>query len=249
MMDLTIRELSDASGVSIRALHFYEELGLLLPLYKGQGGVRHYGEEQVLQLQQIMLYKELGFSLKKIQKLMTGGPRNSLELLAQQRALIAQEHSRLENLLHSVDRTIQHLKEQQAMQPKDFFQGFSEVTIDPTNRAEAIVLSAIASHGANSHSPAQRQELLERIRPLYTELAKCQAAGLNSRSPAVQLIIARHFDLASSTQGRSLDAYSALAELYVSHPAFRAQLEVVSPTLPEFTAAAMQAFCLKADGS
>lgn len=248
-MDLTIRELSEASGVSIRALHFYEELGLLHPLYTGQGGMRHYGEEQLVQLQQIMLYKELGFSLKKIQKLITSSPRNVLALLAEQRNLLNNEYSRVESLLHSVDRTIKYLKEKQTMQPKDFFQGFTEVAIDPSNHAEAIVLSAIAAHGADSLNPLQHQKLLAEINPLYTELAKCQAAGLNSHSPAVQLIIARHFDLASGMQGRSLDVYSALAELYVSHPAFRAQLETVSSTLPDFAAAAMQAFCSKADES
>jgi len=72
-MDLTIRELSEASGVTMRALRDYEEVELLRPLYHGTGGLRHYGEADVLRLQQILLYKEMGLSLKEIQKLVTAG--------------------------------------------------------------------------------------------------------------------------------------------------------------------------------
>ncbi len=63
-MAYTVKNLSELSGVTVRTLHFYEEAELLIPAYYGSNGYRYYEEKQLLQLQQILFFKELGFSLK-----------------------------------------------------------------------------------------------------------------------------------------------------------------------------------------
>ena len=69
-MVYTVKRLSELSGVTVRALHFYEEIGLLKPSYYGCNGYRYYEEKELLQLQQILFFKELGFSLQQIQKVL-----------------------------------------------------------------------------------------------------------------------------------------------------------------------------------
>lgn len=69
-MTHTVKKLSELSGVTVRTLHFYEEIGILKPAYYGSNGYRYYEESQLLQLQQILFFKELGFTLKQIQKVM-----------------------------------------------------------------------------------------------------------------------------------------------------------------------------------
>ena len=59
-----VKKLSELSGVTIRTLHFYEEADLLKPAYYGSNGYRYYEEKELLQLQQILFFKELGFTLK-----------------------------------------------------------------------------------------------------------------------------------------------------------------------------------------
>jgi DNA-binding transcriptional MerR regulator len=56
-MAYTVKTLSEFSGVTIRTLHFYEELGLLKPAYHGTNGYRYYEEKELLQLQQILFFK------------------------------------------------------------------------------------------------------------------------------------------------------------------------------------------------
>ena len=56
-MAYTVKTLSELSGVTIRTLHFYEELGLLKPAYHGTNGYRYYEEKELLQLQQILFFK------------------------------------------------------------------------------------------------------------------------------------------------------------------------------------------------
>jgi MerR family transcriptional regulator, thiopeptide resistance regulator len=69
-MAYTVTKLAKISGVSVRTLHFYDEIGLLKPAYYGSNGYRYYEEEQLLTLQQILFFKELGFELKRIQSIL-----------------------------------------------------------------------------------------------------------------------------------------------------------------------------------
>ena len=61
----TVKQLSSLAGVSTRTLHYYDEIGLLKPTTIEENGYRRYGEQAVYLLQQILFYKEMGFSLEK----------------------------------------------------------------------------------------------------------------------------------------------------------------------------------------
>ena len=63
-MAYTVKQVAALSGVSVRALHFYDECGLLKPGYTGANGYRFYEEPQLLTLQQILFYRELGLELR-----------------------------------------------------------------------------------------------------------------------------------------------------------------------------------------
>lgn len=69
-MAYTVKKLAKISGVSVRTLHWYDEVGLLKPAYHGSNGYRYYEEEQLLILQQILFFRELGFELKQIRKVL-----------------------------------------------------------------------------------------------------------------------------------------------------------------------------------
>jgi DNA-binding transcriptional MerR regulator len=69
-MAFTVKKLAKLSGVSVRTLHWYDEIGLLKPAYLGANHYRYYQEEQLLILQQILFFKELGFNLNDIQSLL-----------------------------------------------------------------------------------------------------------------------------------------------------------------------------------
>src|SRR3954463_5867069 len=68
-MAYTVKQVAEMSGVSVRTLHFYDETGLLKPAYVRANGYRFYEEPQLLMLQQILFYRELGFELKQIEQI------------------------------------------------------------------------------------------------------------------------------------------------------------------------------------
>ena len=67
---IAIQEISKLTGISVRTLRYYEEINLLIPPSKTEGGHRLYGEEELKKLQQILFLKNLGFKLKEIQRLL-----------------------------------------------------------------------------------------------------------------------------------------------------------------------------------
>src|ERR1700689_535953 len=69
-MAYTVKQVAAMSGVSVRTLHFYDETGLLKPAYHGANGYRFYEEAELLTLQQILFYRELGFELKQIKQIL-----------------------------------------------------------------------------------------------------------------------------------------------------------------------------------
>ena len=68
---MTVKEVSDLTGVSIRALHYYDQLGLLPAAGRTDSGYRLYDNAALERLQQILLFRELEFSLKDIQRILS----------------------------------------------------------------------------------------------------------------------------------------------------------------------------------
>lgn len=84
----TVKELSDLAKVTIKTLHYYHKIGLLLPCEVSEAGYRLYGMKELERLRQILFYRELDFPLKKIKQILDDEP-DRLSILFEQRQLIA----------------------------------------------------------------------------------------------------------------------------------------------------------------
>jgi MerR family transcriptional regulator, thiopeptide resistance regulator len=81
----TVRQLARLSGVSVRTLHHYDEIGLLKPAFIGENRYRYYGREELLRLQDILFHRELGVPLQEIGRLLGRERRDRVEILSQHR--------------------------------------------------------------------------------------------------------------------------------------------------------------------
>src|SRR5580658_3954987 len=114
-MAYTVKKVAAMSGVSVRTLHFYDETGLLKPAYLGANGYRFYEEPQLLALQQILFYRELGFELKQIRGILGRADFEKVAALRSHLRILQGNLSRTRQLMQTIDKTIQHLKGAQAM--------------------------------------------------------------------------------------------------------------------------------------
>lgn len=123
-MPYTVKQVAALSGVSVRTLHFYDEAGLLPPAYIGANGYRFYEEPQLLALQQILFYRELGFELKQIKGILGRADFEKLAALKSHRDVLEQNHARARRLIETIDKTIQHLEGTKTMSTSEMFEGF-----------------------------------------------------------------------------------------------------------------------------
>jgi DNA-binding transcriptional MerR regulator/quercetin dioxygenase-like cupin family protein len=124
-MAYTVKQVAALSGVSVRTLHFYDETGLLKPAFVGANGYRFYEERQLLTLQQILFYRELGFELKQIEGILGRADFEIAAALQSHREVLATQFARTRTLIDTIDKTINHLKGASSMKSEEMFAGFS----------------------------------------------------------------------------------------------------------------------------
>ena len=111
-MTWSIAEVARMSAVTSRTLRHYDAIGLLPPAWVADDGRRHYDEEQLLRLQQILLLRELGLGLRAIGEVLDRQSRSStVEVLQRHREWLLAERRRLGLLVRTVEATITSIKE------------------------------------------------------------------------------------------------------------------------------------------
>src|SRR5688572_27323705 len=125
MSRYTVKQLARLSGVSVRTLHHYDEIGLLKPSFLGENRYRYYGREELLRLQDILFHRELGVPLQEIGKLLELQGSDRLAILRDHREWLAERVERSRQLLRTIDRTIAELNGDGTMDDKDRYKGFS----------------------------------------------------------------------------------------------------------------------------
>ena len=119
-----IKEAAQLSGVSVKTLHHYDKIGLLVPL-KSENGYRTYSQEDLERLQVILYYKYLGFSLEKIAELLKEERTDLLPHLTKQLECLTRERQHLDTLISTLKKTIQDQKGERKMTIEEKFTGFS----------------------------------------------------------------------------------------------------------------------------
>ena len=248
-MSYTVKKLAKISGVSVRTLHWYDEIGLLKPAYHRINGYRCYEEEQVLLLQQILFFRELGFPLKDIKKVVLSNDFNKLKALCAHKRILEDNISRHQQLIETIDKTILHLRGSRKMKDKEFYSGF-----DPAKQKE-YEQYLVKYHGtvaedlileSKKNTKEWDKKDWEGIKregdSIYQAVTYCMEQDLGPRSNEVQAEIEKHYQMIERFYKATKDVYSGLAQLYCEHPDFRKYFDKFHPKLAECIAEAMRVY-------
>ena len=99
----TVKEISDLTGISVRTLHYYDEIGLLKPTEKSDAGYRLYDDKALETLQQILFFREFEISLKEIKAVLDNPALERNQILQVQRKMLVTKKERMERLIASID--------------------------------------------------------------------------------------------------------------------------------------------------
>jgi DNA-binding transcriptional MerR regulator len=234
MATYTVKQLARLSGVSVRTLHHYDEIGLLKPAFTGENRYRYYGREELLRLQDILFHREFGVPLQEIGKLLDLKGRDRAAVLTEHREWLDQRIKRSRQLLRTIDRTIAELNGEGTMDDKDIYKGFA-----PEKQAE------YEEWLVDRYGDTMRERIDESKAKLASlgkdgmaaRLAEGEAAGLAlaeafktgaaADGPSLEPLFARHRAWIGAMWDRACPpvAYAGLADLYLQHPDFRSKFD------------------------
>ena len=241
-MVYTVKTLAQLAGISARTLHYYDEIGLLKPGFRRTNGYRHYGEEAVVRLQQIMFFRELGFSLDEIGKILSQPDFDMLEALQSHRILLSKRAERINELLATLDKTIRKLKGETSMEIKEYYRGFSE---DQIEKYRDEVRQRWGEKTLKDSEERVMKMGKEKFAALQAEGGKIfQAISDNmSRgydSNVVQAQVANWREWLENFHHYSDDAVLGLGQAYSQHPEFAQFFKKYHKDLPGFLTKAIE---------
>jgi MerR family transcriptional regulator, thiopeptide resistance regulator len=135
-MRYTVGDVARIAHVSVRALHHYDDIGLLRPSARSDAGYRLYSDDDLTRLQQVMLYRELDFTLEDIAQALAATDFDPLDALVAQRQLVADKLVRDEALLALLDKTILAMKGGIRMSKEEMFEVFGD--FDPAQYDDEV---------------------------------------------------------------------------------------------------------------
>ncbi|HEX4838983.1 MAG TPA: MerR family transcriptional regulator [Rhabdochlamydiaceae bacterium] len=253
-MAYTVSKLAKLSGVSVRTLHWYDQVGLLRPAYHGVNGYRFYEEEQLLVLQQILFFRELGFELKQIEKILRRSDFDKMTALSLHRQVLEKNVERTKKLIKTIDRTIEHLKGTKKMKDQEIYHGFSKEKQDEyqkylINRFGDKIEDSIKE--SNEKVKKMSKEEFEKHGKdwvqILDDLAKQWKKQVPVGSVEVQKIIRRHYEWLKKYWTPDRISYAGMGEGYTGFEwkdAFKAY-DPKHPKFAQFLAEGMRVFAEK----
>ncbi|WP_171410115.1 MULTISPECIES: MerR family transcriptional regulator [Myxococcus] len=239
-MALTVSQVARLAKISIRALHHYDELGLLCPSDRSEAGYRLYSQADLQKLQQVLFFKELGFPLEDIRRIL-GDPTFDLRTaLRMQRQLLTERAARLDALVHAVDTALDALEKGTHVDKEAMFEAFGD--FDPSKYEEEAKQrwgDTEAYKESARRTARYKKEDWKRIKEegdaLFQALADLLAAGTSAASAsAMDLAEAHRQYLGKWFYACPPAMHRGLGEMYVADTRFTENIDKVRPGLSLF---------------
>lgn len=247
-MTYTVQKLASLSGVSVRTLHHYDEIGLLKPAYVGGNGYRYYGQEQLLLLQQILFFRNLGFELKKIREIIKKSDFDRIAALHSHRKMLTRELEKTRELIETIDNTLEHLQGKKKMKDNQFFKGLNS----PKQKEYEKYLIDSGRHTAEELETGRKRlekwqgEDWQKVQMAWDQLLKDYVSAIEKGpdSPAALECVKRHLEYLQTffkIETKKEDLVEK-ANFYLGHPDWKKTFDPYHPNLQEFILAAMEAY-------
>lgn len=257
---LSVSQLAKLSKVSVRTLHHYDEIGLFPAGGRTAAGYRRYGQEDLERLQQLLFFRELGFPLEEIRRIVTDPKFDVAAALVLQRQLLMEKISHLHQVVGAVDRALSEKRGDEMSQPatpEEMFEVFGkdpkvheEEVAEVRERWGATEAYQESARRTSKYSKEQWQTLKDEADQINVDLAAALDRGLPATSPETMAIAERHRQHTERWFYPCPPAmHASVAQMYVDDPRFQATYEAIRPGLAAYARDAWQANAANAASS
>ncbi|NUS72933.1 MAG: MerR family transcriptional regulator [Corynebacteriales bacterium] len=246
-MDYAIGTLAELANVTVRTLRHYDQLGLLTPSTRSRAGYRQYGDSDLERLQQILYYRELGFSLEEIATIIDDPHTDPATHLRRQHGLVLERIKKLNSMATAIEFALEKHKVGMSLTPQERFEVFGEddpeqyasETKERWGHTEAYRESAKRS---SKYTKADWQRLKEETTRWEQRLATLLDSGAPANSAqARQLAEEQRQHISRWFFDCDYDMQVCWADMYIEDARFTEYYERIRPGLAAFLSEAIKA--------
>ncbi len=248
-MKLNVKKFADLTGVSVRTLHYYDEIGLLNPEFVDEyTGYRFYGEKSFEKMQEILFYRELDFPLKEIKKILSSPNYNKKEALRAQKKLLVLKKERLQRIIDAIESAEK---------------GNTNMNFDAFDKSEFEAMRDTYKHEAKqrwgeteayreheektaNYSSQKWNDIGDVLNLIIAEFAEAMKSDIKPENNSAILLAEKLKDFITQTQYTCTnEILSCLGEMYVEDERFKQNIDRFGEGTAEFIRKSIKAYCEK----
>ena len=242
-MKMQIKEFASFTGVSVRTLHYYDEIGLLKPAcVDNLTGYRYYDETSVLRMQEILFYRELDFPLKSIGKILSSPHYDTSKALQEQKRLLTLKKERLERLIAAIDDAVKGENVMDVFDNREF-EAYKAEAQEKWGKTDAYQEHA---EKTKDYSKGKWDQLAGEMDEIFARFAACMACGEAPQSVQAQNLVKSLQDhITGHYYHCTNEILAGLGQMYVLDERFRNNIDRHGAGTAAFVQDAIGIYCKK----
>ena len=243
-MKMHIKEFAELTGVSVRTLHYYDEIGLLKPSFVDeQNGYRFYDEHCLERMQEILFYRELDFSLKDIHAILSSHNYDKQKALKAQKHLLTLKKERLERLITALDGAMKGEKFTMNVFDNREFEAQRD-SYSKEAKEKWGDTAAYKEYSSKVYSAEKQNEIIDGMNAIMAELADCKSDGYAPESDKAQALVEKwQAYITDNFYTCTKEILAGLGAMYTADGRFKANIDRYGKGTAEFMRAAIQKYC------
>lgn len=240
-MNMQIKEFAELTGVSVRTLHYYDEIGLLKPCYVDEHtGYRFYDKNSLLRMQEILFYRELDFPLKSISEIISSENYDKKKALSEQKKLLILKKERLDRLISAIDDAVKGENVMDAFDNSEFENYKAEVQ-EKWGNTDAYKEYADKT---KNYSKNNWQSMTDGLNDILAEFAVCMKNGNEPDSDEAQSLVKRlQNHITETCYTCTKEILASLGQMYVLDERFKNNIDKNGDGTAEFINKAIEIYC------
>lgn len=244
-MKMPIKQFSTLTGVSVRTLHYYDEIGLLKPeAVDEHNGYRYYGEESLKRLSEILFYRELDFSLKSISEILLLPNYDRKAALQGQKELLILKRNRLDRLIAALDDAEKGRIEMNVFDNSEYEKARNEYKEEAEKRWGKTDEYRQFNEKTKDYGNEKWSEVNDGMNEIFRRFSELNEGGCSPDSEeAIKTAEALQSFITENYYDCNKQILSCLGQMYVSDERFKNNIDKHGEGTADFAAQAIEAYC------
>lgn len=241
-MKMQIKDFAEFTGVSVRTLHYYDEIGLLKPAFiDKENSYRYYDESSLLRMQEILFYRELDFELKSIKEILSSPDYDKKKALREQKKLLSLKKERLERLISSIEKAEKGEIDMKAFSNKEYEQTRKKYEAEAKEKWGSTEAYKEQEKKTENYTQEKWSGVSDGLMKVFEEFSECKKKGFTpDSSEALALANKLQKYITENYYTCTGEILKGLGQMYVCDERFKSNIDSYGEGTAEFASKAIE---------